>query len=160
MKAGSSGVHVTPFSGGVDRGTRWAQGTHPVAHVGRPFFVFCRLARHLEGPMRCVVVVSLLLVLWCGWSCFAATPCSPPPPPHTHSKQRSLYTHPFLTHTLSLHTQVWDMGSGQCTQTILNAHQGIVMSMLQWEVRTTSQSCSHTDCTLLLATHLAALLVD
>ncbi len=39
-----------------------------------------------------------------------------------------------LDHLPHYHAQVWDMSSGQCTQTILSAHQGIIMAMLQWEV--------------------------
>ena len=31
--------------------------------------------------------------------------------------------------------QVWDLGSGACTQTLHAAHSNVVMQLLLWEVR-------------------------
>ena len=35
---------------------------------------------------------------------------------------------------MDLMLQVWDMSSGQCVQSIQQAHRSVVMSLLAWEV--------------------------
>lgn len=37
--------------------------------------------------------------------------------------------------------QVWDMDSGQCAQTVQPAHQGVVMSLLAWQVGPVAFKC-------------------